>query len=225
MFNLDQLIIEGDRALRILSGAVQLTRPMPKPAQDPSNNAPDNQSETKVSLDVAPLSEQEKKHAAGLMRVNHVGEVCAQALYQAQRLTSVSPHLQSQLAHAAKEEEDHLVWCAKRLEELGSRPSLLNPIWFAGSFAIGTLAGLAGDQWSLGFVVETEKQVENHLNSHLEALPLNDLASRSIVEQMRIEEIEHGNMARNLGAKELPEPITKVMGLISQVMTKTAYYL
>jgi ubiquinone biosynthesis monooxygenase Coq7 len=225
MFNLDQLIIEGDRALRILSGTLQQSRPVPKASQVRSSNPQDNELEPEVSLDSAPLSEQEKKHAAGLMRVNHVGEVCAQALYQAQRLTSTSPHLQSQLALAAKEEEDHLVWCAKRLEELGSRPSLLNPIWFAGSFAIGTLAGLAGDQWSLGFVVETEKQVENHLNSHLEALPLSDLASRSIVEQMRIEEIEHGNMARNLGAKDLPEPITKVMGLVSQVMTKTAYYL
>ena len=210
MFNLDQLIIEGDRALRILSGSVQQSRKTPQP---------------EASLDAATLSEQEKKHAAGLMRVNHVGEVCAQALYQAQRLTSASPHLQSQLALAAKEEEDHLVWCAKRIEELGSRPSLLNPLWFAGSFAIGTLAGLAGDQWSLGFVVETEKQVENHLNSHLQALPESDIASRAIVEQMRTEEIEHGNMARNLGAKDLPETITKVMGFVSQVMTKTAYYL
>ena len=210
MFNLDQLIIEGDRALRILSGSVQQSRATPQP---------------EASLVATTLSEQEKKHAAGLMRVNHVGEVCAQALYQAQRLTSASPHLQSQLALAAKEEEDHLVWCAKRIEELGSRPSLLNPLWFAGSFAIGTLAGLAGDQWSLGFVVETEKQVENHLNSHLQALPESDIASRAIVEQMRTEEIEHGNMARNLGAKDLPETITKVMGFVSQVMTKTAYYL
>ncbi|SMC59087.1 2-polyprenyl-3-methyl-6-methoxy-1,4-benzoquinone monooxygenase [Polynucleobacter kasalickyi] len=221
MFNLDQLIIEGDRALRILTGAVQLNRPVPKPAQAEMETG----DQPAISSVAATLTEAEKKHAAGLMRVNHVGEVCAQALYQAQRLTSSSTHLQTQLAHAAKEEEDHLVWCANRLEELGSRPSLLNPLWFAGSFAIGTLAGLAGDQWSLGFVVETEKQVENHLNSHLEALPAADILSRSIVEQMRVEEIEHGNMARHLGAKDLPEPIKKVMGAVSQLMTKTAYYL
>lgn len=221
MFNLDQLIIEGDRALRILTGAVPLNRPVPKPKQA-EPGLPDQEL---GSASTVSLTEEEKKHAAGLMRVNHVGEVCAQALYQAQRLTSSSPHLQKQLAHAAKEEEDHLVWCARRLEELGSRPSLLNPLWFAGSFAIGTIAGLAGDQWSLGFVVETEKQVENHLNSHLEALPAADSLSRSIVEQMRVEEIEHGNMARQLGAKNLPEPIKKIMGGVSQLMTKTAYYL
>jgi ubiquinone biosynthesis monooxygenase Coq7 len=221
MFNLDQLIIEGDRALRILTGTVSLNRPVPKPLQQQHEVGEKQEGSSLTSA----LTEEEKKHAAGLMRVNHVGEVCAQALYQAQRLTSPSTHLQAQLAHAAKEEEDHLVWCAQRLEELGSRPSLLNPVWFAGSFAIGTLAGLAGDPWSLGFVVETEKQVENHLNSHLEALPAADILSRSIVEQMRVEEIEHGNMARQLGAKELPEPIKKVMGVVSQFMTKTAYYL
>jgi ubiquinone biosynthesis monooxygenase Coq7 len=171
------------------------------------------------------LSETEKKHAAGLMRVNHVGEVCAQALYQAQRLTSKSPHLQVQLGKAAKEEEDHLYWCAQRLDQLGSRPSWLNPLWFAGSFAIGAVAGLAGDSWSLGFVVETEKQVENHLNSHLDALPENDLTSRAIVAQMREEEIEHGKMAKNLGASDLPEPVKVVMGAVSKVMTKTAYYI
>ncbi len=221
MLNLDQLIIEGDRALRILTGVVQSNRPVPKPSQEEIEAG---QKQVGSSL-TATLTEAEKKHAAGLMRVNHVGEVCAQALYQAQRLTSTSTHLKSQLAHAAKEEEDHLVWCAQRLEELGSRPSLLNPLWFAGSFALGTIAGLAGDQWSLGFVVETEKQVENHLNSHLEALPKSDIFSRSIVAQMRVEEIEHGNMARQLGAKELPEALKNVMGGISNLMTKTAYYL
>ena len=203
----DHLIIEIDKAIRTLHGVVSQRRPTPLPEEDSSQS----------------LTDEQRQHAAGLMRVNHVGEVCAQALYQAQRITSTSPEIKQQLAHAATEEEDHLAWCAQRLKELGSRPSLLNPIWYGGSFALGVLAGLAGDAWSLGFVVETEKQVEKHLDSHLETLPENDLASRAIVDQMRREEIEHGNMANDAGARELPEFAKKIMQATAQVMTKTAY--
>jgi ubiquinone biosynthesis monooxygenase Coq7 len=203
----DHLIIEIDKAIRTLHGVVSQRRPTPLPEEVSSQS----------------LTDAQRQHAAGLMRVNHVGEVCAQALYQAQRITSTSPEIKKQLAQAATEEEDHLAWCAQRLEELGSRPSLLNPIWYGGSFALGILAGLAGDAWSLGFVVETEKQVEKHLDSHLQTLPENDLASRAIVDQMRREEIEHGNMAMDAGARELPELAKKIMQVTSQVMTKTAY--
>jgi 3-demethoxyubiquinol 3-hydroxylase len=205
----DQFIIEFDKALRTLSGVVSARRPVPEP-DVLSQNA---------------LSEQDKKHAAGLMRVNHVGEICAQALYQAQRMTSSSPHIREQLAKAAIEEEDHLYWCAKRLEDLGSRPSLLNPLWYGGSFAIGVIAGLAGDAWNLGFVAETEKQVELHLDSHLNTLPEDDFESRAIVSQMRSEEIAHGNMAKNAGAKELPEVAKNIMANVSKVMTKVAYHI
>jgi ubiquinone biosynthesis monooxygenase Coq7 len=205
----DQLIIELDKALKTLSGVVAVRRPVPEPEVLSANE----------------LTEQEKKHAASLMRVNHVGEICAQALYQAQRVTSSSAKTKEQLAKAAIEEEDHLHWCAQRIEELGSRPSLLNPLWYSGSFAIGLIAGLAGDAWNLGFVVETEKQVEQHLDSHLTSLPEDDFASRAIVKQMRIEEIEHGNMAKDAGAKELPELVKKVMASTSKVMTKVAYHV
>ena len=205
----DQLIIELDKALKTLSGVVAVRRPVPEPEVQSANE----------------LTEQEKKHAASLMRVNHVGEICAQALYQAQRVTSSSAKTKEQLAKAAIEEEDHLHWCAQRIEELGSRPSLLNPLWYSGSFAIGLIAGLAGDAWNLGFVVETEKQVEKHLDSHLTSLPEDDFASRAIVKQMRIEEIEHGNMAKDAGAKELPELVKKVMASTSKAMTKVAYHV
>ena len=205
----DQLIIELDKALKTLSGVVTVRRPVPEPEVLSANE----------------LTEQEKKHSASLMRVNHVGEICAQALYQAQRVTSSSAKTKEQLAKAAIEEEDHLHWCAQRIEELGSRPSLLNPLWYSGSFAIGLIAGLAGDAWNLGFVVETEKQVEKHLDSHLKSLPEDDFASRAIVKQMRIEEIEHGNMAKDAGAKELPELVKKVMASTSKVMTKVAYHV
>jgi len=205
----DQLIIEFDKALKTLSGVVAVRRPVPEP---------------KV-LSAKELTGQEKKHAASLMRVNHVGEICAQALYQAQRITSSSAKIKEQLAKAAIEEEDHLYWCAQRIEELGSRPSLLNPLWYGGSFAIGVIAGLAGDDWNLGFVVETEKQVEQHLDSHLMSLPEDDFASRAIVEQMRVEEIEHGDMAKDAGAKELPDLVKKIMLSTSKIMTKVAYHV
>ena len=205
----DNLINEFDRALRAIVGITPLRRAVPQPASEITQKDS--------------LTESEKAHAAGLMRVNHVGEVCAQALYQAQKLTSRSDTVREKLEHAALEEEDHLAWCAKRLSDLDSRPSLLNPIWFAGSFAIGTIAGIAGDKWSLGFVAETERQVEKHLDGHLTELPVHDFKSRAIVEQMRIDEIAHGRMAVEEGGKELPEFVKKMMGVVSSVMTKTAY--
>ena len=207
MSPLDRLIIEFDTALRSVVGGANSGRPTPGSSVTPNQ-----------SLDAA-----ERKHAAGLMRVNHVGEVCAQALYQSQKLVARSPQIQEMLNHSAQEEMDHLAWCETRLQELGSHTSYLNPLWYAGSFAIGLAAGLAGDKWSLGFVVETEKQVENHLESHLEKLPSEDHRSRAIVEQMRIDEIEHGQAALHAGGVVLPEPIQKVMQAMSKVMTTTAY--
>ena len=207
MSPIDRLIVEFDTALRSVVGGANAGRPTPGSAAAPNH-----------SLDAA-----ERKHAAGLMRVNHVGEVCAQALYQSQKLVARNPQIQEMLNHSAQEEMDHLAWCETRLQELGSHTSYLNPLWYAGSFAIGLAAGLAGDKWSLGFVVETEKQVEHHLQSHLETLPLEDHRSRAIVDQMRIDEIEHGQAALHAGGAALPEPIQKVMQAMSKVMTTTAY--
>jgi ubiquinone biosynthesis monooxygenase Coq7 len=171
------------------------------------------------------LTDAEKKHAAGLMRINHVGEVCAQALYQSQKLHAKSDDLKEKLDHAALEEEDHLAWCAHRLEELNAKPSIFNPFWYAGSFVLGSLAGLAGDKMSLGFVAETEKQVEHHLNGHLQELPTNDYKSRAIVDQMRTDEIAHGQMAIKEGGIELPSLVQNAMKIMSKVMTSTAYHL
>jgi ubiquinone biosynthesis monooxygenase Coq7 len=207
MSPIDHLIIEFDTALRTIVGGANAGRLTPGSSTTPNQ-----------SLDAA-----ERKHAAGLMRVNHVGEVCAQALYQSQKLVARNPQIQEMLNHSAQEEMDHLAWCETRLQELGSHTSYLNPVWYAGSFAIGLAAGLAGDKWSLGFVVETEKQVENHLESHLEKLPLEDHRSRAIVEQMRIDEIEHGRAALDAGGVALPDPIQKLMKIVSKVMTTTAY--
>ena len=204
---LDRFIIEFDRALRSIVGATPMRRPVPQSA--PMEN----------------LTTQEKQHAAGLMRVNHVGEVCAQALYQSQKLHAKSADLKDKLEHAAIEEEDHLAWCEQRLSELDSRPSLLNPLWYAGSFVLGSVAGLAGDKVSLGFVSETEKQVENHLNGHLTELPTNDYRSRAIVAQMREDEIAHGQMARDEGGIDLPNPVKSAMKMMAKVMTSTAYRL
>jgi ubiquinone biosynthesis monooxygenase Coq7 len=204
---LDGFIIEFDRALRSIVGATPMRRPVPQSA--PTEN----------------LTTQEKQHAAGLMRVNHVGEVCAQALYQSQKLHAKSADLKDKLEHAAIEEEDHLAWCEQRLSELDSRPSLLNPLWYAGSFVLGSVAGLAGDQVSLGFVSETEKQVENHLDGHLTELPTNDYRSRAIVAQMREDEISHGQMARDEGGIDLPNPVKTAMKMMAKVMTSTAYRL
>jgi ubiquinone biosynthesis monooxygenase Coq7 len=204
---IDGFIIEFDRALRSIVGATPMRRPVPDAS---------TMSETE-------LSAEEKKHAAGLMRVNHVGEVCAQALYQSQKLRAKSDDLKNKLEHAAIEEEDHLAWCERRLEELDSRPSLLNPVWYAGSFVLGSIAGLAGDKISLGFVAETEKQVEHHLDEHLKELPSNDHRSRAIVAQMRADEIAHGQMAIQEGGVELPSAVQTVMKTMAKVMTVTAY--
>jgi 3-demethoxyubiquinol 3-hydroxylase len=207
MSPLDRLITEFDIALRSVAGGANAQRPSPEELDQPA-----------TILDAA-----EREHAAGLMRINHVGEVCAQALYQAQKLVTRNPEIQEMLNESAQEEMDHLAWCETRLKELSSHTSYLNPIWYAGSFAIGLVAGLAGDRWSLGFVAETEKQVENHLNSHLETLPLEDHRSRAIVDQMRMDEIEHGQSALNAGGEALPEPVKQVMQLASKIMTTTAY--
>ena len=204
---IDGLIIEFDRALRSIVGATPMRRPVPDSS----------------AMNETELSAEEKKHAAGLMRVNHVGEVCAQALYQSQKLHAKSDDLKNKLERAAIEEEDHLAWCERRLEELDSRPSLLNPVWYAGSFVLGSIAGLAGDKISLGFVAETEKQVEHHLDDHLKELPSNDHRSRAIVAQMRADEIAHGQMAIQEGGVELPSAIQQVMKTMAKVMTVTAY--
>lgn len=168
------------------------------------------------------LSAQEKRRAAGLMRVNHVGEVCAQALYTAQAMATPNPALRAHFTQACEEETDHLAWTAQRLEELGSRPSLLNPLWYAGAFGLGLLAGRLGDPVSLGFVVETETQVGAHLKSHLELLPQGDHASRAIVVQMHDDEIAHANAARAAGAAELPQPVKELMRAAAKVMTTVA---
>lgn len=171
------------------------------------------------------LTPAERAHAAGLMRVNHVGEVCAQALYQAQKLTARSSSSKAMFEEAAREEEDHLAWTAHRLKELDSRPSLLNPLWYAGALAIGVAAGTLGDKVSLGFMAETERQVESHLDGHLSELPATDTASRAIVEQMRLDEVKHGKAANDAGGIELPLPARMLMRAASKVMTSTAYYL
>ena len=207
MSPIDRIIIEFDTALRSVVGGANAQRP-----------TPGSESGANLSLDAA-----ERKHAAGLMRVNHVGEVCAQALYQSQKLVARNPQIQEMLEHSGQEEMDHLAWCETRLKELGSHTSYLNPFWYAGSFVIGLVAGLAGDKWSLGFVAETEKQVENHLESHLKKLPEEDHRSRAIVDQMRMDEIDHGQTALHAGGVALPEPIQKIMQAMSKVMTATAY--
>ena len=171
------------------------------------------------------MSESDKRRAAALMRVNHAGEVAAQALYHGQALGSASPATRELLMRAAREETDHLAWCEQRLRELDSRPSRLNPLWYSGSFAIGALAALFGDRISLGFVSETERQVEGHLDEHLQRLPTTDAASRAIVGQMRSDEIHHGQAARNAGGMELPAPVRGLMRATAKVMTRTAYWI
>ncbi len=170
------------------------------------------------------LSDSERREAAALMRINHVGEVCAQALYTGQSLASHDPALQAKLSEASREETDHLAWTRQRLDELNDRPSLLNPLWYAGSFAIGYAAGkLGGDKISLGFVVETERQVEAHLQSHMDKLPVADTASRAVVAQMKADEIAHAQMAMKSGAVELPAPVKSAMKVAAKLMTTIAY--
>ncbi|MPQ60429.1 2-polyprenyl-3-methyl-6-methoxy-1,4-benzoquinone monooxygenase [Duganella sp. FT27W] len=203
---LDRFISGADKALRVIAGVASASRPTP------GQFAPD-----------AELSEEERRHAAGLMRVNHVGEVCAQALYNSQARFARTEQIRQQFEHSSREEEDHLAWTAQRLGELGSHTSVLNPLFYAGSYALGTVAALLGDPKSLGFVVETERQVEAHLQSHLEKLPPQDIKSRAIVDQMRLDEIEHGAAAQALGAAQMPAPVKAVMAVMGKVMTTTAY--
>src|ERR1700744_2108932 len=210
---LDELITEFDRGLRSMTGVSRMSRPLPVPQES-------------AALAEAPeLSPAERAHAAGLLRVNHVGEVCAQALYQAQKLATQSPALRAVFNRAAIEEEDHLAWTSRRLEALDSRPSLLNPLWYTGALAIGLAAGRMGDRVSLGFMAETERQVEQHLDSHLDELPAADRESRAIVEQMRTDEAAHGKAAIDAGGVELPFPARVLMRAASKIMTRTAYYV
>lgn len=208
---LDRFIGEVDKGLKTLmpSSPRQTNRPMP----------------AKATMDSVCLTAHEKKHVAGLMRVNHAGEICAQALYQGQALSAKLPEIRDQMNLAAQEEIDHLAWCEQRLTELGSQPSRLNTIWYLGSLAMGTFAGALGDRWSLGFVAETEHQVSAHLEQHIRHLPQEDERSRQLLEQMHIDEAKHAEMAEEAGAAQLPVFIQKIMGLASKMMTKTSYYI
>jgi ubiquinone biosynthesis monooxygenase Coq7 len=172
-----------------------------------------------------PLSRRELAHSAGLMRVNHAGEIAAQALYQGHAVVVRDKKIEQQLNQAAQEELDHLGWCKERLSELGSRPSWLSPVWYAGGFAIGVASGVLGDRWSLGFIEETEKQVSEHLGGHLDELPVKDARSRAIVSRMRDEEENHGANARQAGAARLPRPVRRLMRLSARMMTRTAYWI
>jgi ubiquinone biosynthesis monooxygenase Coq7 len=203
---IDDLVIGFDRALRTLAGLATTSRPVP------GANLPETE-----------LTPEERRHAAGLMRVNHTGEVCAQALYAAQALVARDPAIRQEFAQVAREEEEHLAWTQQRLAELSARVSLLNPLWYAGSFAIGVAAGVARDRVNLGFVVETERQVEQHLTGHVERLPAADAKSRAIVLQMRDDEARHGAMAQAAGAADLPLPVKVLMRVAADVMRAVAY--
>jgi ubiquinone biosynthesis monooxygenase Coq7 len=202
----DDLVLGFDRALRTVSGLATAARPVPG-----------------ASIADVDLTPEERRHAAGLMRVNHTGEVCAQALYAAQTLTARDPAIRREFAQAAREEEEHLAWTQHRLGELSGHTSRLNLLWYGGAFAIGVAAGVASDKVNLGFVVETERQVEEHLTSHMERLPDNDAKSRAIVEQMRDDEARHGAMAQAAGAAELPFPVKWLMRVAADVMRAVAY--
>src|ERR1700722_2185525 len=204
---IDRVLGAADRALSTAVGAThEAERPSPA-----------------VDIDETELGDADRRHAAGLMRVNHTGEVCAQALYSGQAAVARDEATRTQLMAAAQEETDHLAWCAERLDALQSRPSLLNPLWYAGSFAIGATAELVSDKVSLGFVVETERQVEAHLGEHLTKLPDADLRSRAVVAQMQADEARHGELAKNAGGVELPQPIPTLMKFASAVMKAVAY--
>jgi ubiquinone biosynthesis monooxygenase Coq7 len=208
MFNLDRLIVEFDKGLRSLFSQAHSARAYPD-----------------ANISEASMDETEKKNAAALMRVNHSGEICAQALYQGQALTARDPAVQEQLQIAAQEETEHLAWTAKRVHELGGHLSLLNPFWYTGSLAIGAVAGLLGDRWNLGFLAETERQVGHHLQSHLDRLPPQDGKSRAIVTQMHTDEVGHADMAISLGGAESPGPVQWAMKLNGKVMTGTSYWV
>jgi ubiquinone biosynthesis monooxygenase Coq7 len=206
-----------DATDRLLGGIAHALSTSMGPAPAPVDAYPAQQ------LEDDELDEAARRHAAGLMRINHAGEVCAQALYLGQAAVSRTPELRAHLVSAAREEADHLAWCAQRLDELGDRPSLLNPLWYAGSFALGAVAGLAGDRVSLGFIVETERQVESHLGEHLERLPAGDQRSRAVVRRMQADEARHGEEAKTAGASELPAPVPRLMAAAAAVMKVLAY--
>jgi ubiquinone biosynthesis monooxygenase Coq7 len=189
------------------------------------NTAPALRSNPAQNTPAATLDETQKKVVAGLMRVNHTGEVCAQALYHGQALTAKLPTVREEMQRAALEEQDHLAWCEDRLKELNSHMSVLNPLWYGLSFGIGAAAGIAGDKWSLGFVAETEKQVCQHLQSHMTQIPANDARSHAILTQMHQDEAQHRQQALDAGGVELPQPIKEMMGIVSKVMTKTSFYV
>ena len=205
----DKFIIEFDKALTTVAGKPETTS-RPTPGKE---------------LEEAELTAEERKQAAGLMRVNHAGEVSAQALYQGQALTAKLPQVRDAMEVAAREENDHLVWCQQRLDALSSHTSVLNPIWYAGSFTLGAIAGKIGDKWSLGFVAETEKQVVEHIDGHLKIISEQDRKSRAVLEQMKIDEAEHGTKALEAGGAMLPTPVVKLMGLMSKVMTRSSYWV
>lgn len=208
MSPIDSFILRFDQALRTLAAPAHAARASPGEA-----------------VPEAPLAAQDKTAAARLMRVNHAGEVCAQALYQGQALTARNASVRATLERAAREETDHLAWCETRLTELGARKSVLNPLWYAGSFALGALSGLAGDRWNLAFLAETERQVEGHLKGHLERLPQDDHKSRALIEQMKADEAQHAAIALAGGAAELPAPLKLAMRLASKVMTGTSHWV
>lgn len=203
---LERVIVEFDRALRAVAGVHQAERP------SPARDVPEGE------LDAAA-----RAHSAALMRVNHVGEVCAQALYQGQALTARNASVRDSLEQAAREEEDHLAWSLDRIEELGGSPSLLNPLWYAGALGLGMVAGALGDRWNLAFLAETERQVEDHLGGHLEQLAPTDARTRGVVEAMRADEARHRETAIALGAAELPPPVKSAMRALAKLMTTVAY--
>ncbi|KKM80091.1 hypothetical protein LCGC14_1343350 [marine sediment metagenome] len=206
---IDNLIIETDKALTTVMGKPETTDRL-----IPGSKLTEHE-----------LTIQQRRQSVRLMRVNHAGEVSAQALYQGQALTATLPNVRVAMEQAALEENDHLVWCQQRLNYLGGHASVLNPVWYAGSFVLGALAGKIGDKWSLGFVAETENQVVQHLDEHLVEMSMQDEKSRAILEQMRIDELHHGTVALDAGGAILPKPIKLVMGLMSKVMTKTSYWI
>lgn len=205
---IDALILEFDKALRTVLAPAPTVRAMPG-----------------AGMAEADLDDAERRHAAALMRIDHVGEVCAQALYQGQALTCRDPAVRDALRQAAWEETEHLNWTERRIADLGGRKSLLNPLWYGGALALGIVAGKLGDDWNLGFLAETEHQVEAHLDGHLASLPAADLRSRAVVEQMKADEIRHAETASHLGARDLPGPVKLAMAAMSRLMTSTAYHI
>lgn len=205
----DLCLSQLNQAMEVASGA-SLSPYRPNPATDHPHTE---------------LSAAEQRHVAGLMRINHAGEICAQALYAGQAITARSPQVQRAMEQAALEEIDHLSWCAERLTELGEQTSLLGPLWYAGSFTLGCLAGASGDQWNLGFLQETERQVEAHLEDHLQQLPEQDARSKAILEQMKIDEAQHADMAATAGAAQLPEPVPKLMQMTANIMKRIVYHI